>query len=172
MVLPVLSAILLLPLYVLAHPTPNADGLNLEIVERSLPGRWYQERGHPVEKLFARQNVPTDGVSYPAIGTPQWSQGYPPVPPNSAQMPQEWIDALNTAVNAGKIPNTPPSTANQQTGTVAYSDGVNPTDPSVCSASFGCRGAGDIWDGPNGTLAIGFDDGPTEVSACFMPFTY
>jgi chitin deacetylase len=170
MVLPVLSALLVLPFLVLAHPTPNSDGP--EVVKRSLPSRWYQERGHPVEKLFMRQTEPTDGVNYPAIGSPQWSQGYPPVPPDPTQMPQEWTNALNAAVNAGKIPNIPPSTStNPQNPTPVY-EGVNPGDPSVCSASYGCRAPGDIWDAPNGTIGISFDDGPSLVRAYFTLFTW
>lgn len=172
MVLPVLSALLLLPLLVLAHPTPQPDGSDCGSVKRSLPGRWYQPEGHPVEKLFKRQNgtVPTDGVTYPAVGSPEWLAGYPAVPPDSTKMPQEWINALNQAVAAGKIPNTPLATGNGD-NTPTYPNGGNPNDPSICSASYGCRGPEDIWDAPAGVLGLSFDDGPTEVSAHVVVFS-
>lgn len=165
MVLPAVVAAFLLPFLVLAHPTPNPDDSGFEFVGRSLPERWYHEPGHPVEKLFNRQNVPTDGVNYPAVGTPEWTAGYPSVPANPAGVPQEWTDALNEAVAAGKIPNIPPSSVNAATSQVTYPNGINPSDPSVCSATFGCFAPTDVWNGPDGVLAIGFDDGPTSVSA-------
>ena len=167
MVHPILSALLLLPLLVLSHPTPGPDGAEWDSVKRSLPSRWYHDEGHPVEKLFARQdgNSPTDGVNYPVVGSPQWSQGYPSVPPDTSKLPQEWVNALNAAVNAGKIPNIPPSTNN---GGLRYPNGVNPGDPSVCSASVGCRAPGDIWDGPDGAFGLSFDDGPSGVSVYVM----
>lgn len=165
MVLPVLSAFLLLPLLVLAHPTPQPDGSDWESVKRSLPSRWYHEEGHPVERLFTRQNGnPNDGVTYPAVGTPEWAAGYPAVPPDSTKMPQAWIDALNQALAAGKIPNsTLANSAGDNTPT--YPNGANPNDPSICSASYGCKAPGDIWDAPDGVLGLSFDDGPIAVSA-------
>lgn len=170
MVFSALSALLFLPLLVLSHPTPHPDGSDGDVVMRSLPARWYHERGHPVEQLFKRQNgsIPNDGVNYPAVGTPEWAAGYPPVPPDSTKMPIEWTNALNQAVAAGKIPNTPQATASPS-GTPVYPGGTNPTDPSICSGSYGCFGPEDIWNGPDGVLALAFDDGPSEVSAHVVP---
>jgi len=77
-------------------------------------------------------------------------------------MPQEWTSALNAAVAAGLIPNIP---ASRYSGNnLIYPQGVNPNGQQVCSASYGCRGPNDIWDAPDGVLAISFDDGPTAVS--------
>ena len=163
MVLSVLSALLLLPLLALGYPAPHADDSDCA-VQGALPSQWYHEPGHRVERLFARQNGnnPSDGLSYPAVGTADWSAGFPDSIPDSTKMPQEWTNALNAAVAAGKIPNTPQSTI--QGTNIYYPQGVNAGGPEICSGSFGCRGAGDIWDGPEGVLAISFDDGPSLVS--------
>ena len=159
----VLSALSLLPLLVLSHPTPNQG--EWDSVKRSLPARWYQDEGSPVARLFNRQNPTTDGVGYPAIGTPEWSSGYPGVPPDSTKMPQEWTNALNAAVNAGKIPNIPVANGGGQAGPT-YPDGGNPGDPAtICSATFGCFAPTDIVNAPDGVLALSFDDGPSQVSA-------
>jgi hypothetical protein len=164
MVLPVFSALLVLPLLVLAHPTPHPDGSDCS-VKRALPSRWYHEPGHPVERLFKRQDGgnPTDGVSYPQVGSPAWAAGFPGARPDLNALPKEWVDALNAAVAAGKIPNIPVAT--DTGGNPAYPSGVNPGGSDVCSGTAKCKGPGDIWDAPDGVLAVSFDDGPYLVSA-------
>jgi chitin deacetylase len=168
MVFSALSALLLLPLLALAHPTPHPDDLE-HPVKRSLPARWYQDAGHPAERLFRRQDGgnPTDGVTYVPVGSPQWAAGFPNSPPDSTNLPQEWVNALNTAVAAGKIPNIPLATING--GGPVYPQGVNAGGPDICSGTVRCRNPDDIWDAPNGTLAISFDDGPFLVSAHAAP---
>lgn len=163
MVLPVLSVLLLLPLLALAHPTPHPDGSDCS-VGRALPTKWYHEPGHPVEQLFKRQNgnSPTDGTSYPQVGSSAWSAGFPNLLPNLNNLPQEWVNALNAAVAAGKIPNI--SVATNTGGNPVYPRGVNPGGPEVCSGTEKCRNPDDIWDAPDGVLAISFDDGPSLVS--------
>lgn len=163
MVLSVLPVLLLLPLLALAHPAPHPDGA--ESVKRALPSRWYHEPGHPVEKLFKRQNgdVPTDGVTYPPVGSPEWAAGFPDVHPSLTNLPTAWVDALNAAVAAGKIPNIPE--ARDTGGNPVYPSGVNPLSPEVCSGTAKCRNPDDIWDAPDGVLALSFDDGPYLVSA-------
>lgn len=162
--LSVLPALVLLPLLALAHPTPNQEGTDVE-VGRALPGNWFHERGHPVERLFNRQtgNIPTDGIPYATVGSAQWSQGFPDTIPDSSKMPQEWQNALQVAVAAGKIPNIP--TASLVNQNPVYPSGSNSSGSEICSATVGCRVAGDLWDAPNGVLALSFDDGPTTVSA-------
>ena len=81
-------------------------------------------------------------------------------------MPQAWVNALNSAVAAGKIPNVPLSNITTPGTNPVYPNGFNPTSPQVCSGTYGCRVPGDIWDAPNGVFASAFDDGPTPVS-CF-----
>lgn len=77
-------------------------------------------------------------------------------------MPQEWTDALNAAVAAGKIPSYAPSTSTG--GNPTYADGLDPTGSEVCSGTYKCRIDGQIWDAPDGTVGISFDDGPVDVS--------
>jgi chitin deacetylase len=81
-------------------------------------------------------------------------------------MPQAWKDALSAAVQAGKIPNIPP-TSDPNNGNPVYPSGYNPSSPQVCSATYKCRITGDIWDAPQGVIGISFDDGPLPVSLLF-----
>ena len=72
-------------------------------------------------------------------------------------IPQEWTDALTKAVAAGKIPNiTIPTVPN---GNDPDYGSDNYTSAEICSAYYDCRADGDIWDAPNGTLGLSFDDG-------------
>lgn len=160
----VLPALLLFPLLVFAVPTPHPDGSDCS-VKRALPSRWYHEPGHQVEQLFKRQSGdnPTDGASYPEVGTPAWSAGFPNQIPDVNALPKEWVDALNAAVTAGKIPNIPVAALNG--ANIVYPPGVNPGGPEVCSGMARCRNPDDIWDAPDGVLALSFDDGPSAVSA-------
>lgn len=162
MISSVFPVLLLLPLLALAHPTPNQEGSD-EVMKRALPGQWFHERGHPVERLFNRQGNPNDGVPYAAVGTPQWSQGYPAMLPPANQTPVEWLLALNQSIAAGKIPNIPVATL--VTENPVYPTGANSSGPDICSATVGCREPSDIWDAPTGMLGVAFDDGPADVSA-------
>ena len=92
-----------------------------------------------------------------------WSGGFPVGVPNITQLPQPWVDALNAAVAAGKIPNIPISSNKPNTNPV-YPQGFNPNGAQVCSATYGCRSPGDIWAAPVGVFASAFDDGPLPVS--------
>lgn len=74
-------------------------------------------------------------------------------------MPQAWKDALNDAIQAGTIPDLNPSTQTAP-GTNPLYGKSDPNSPSICSATYQCRIDGQIWDAPNGTLGLGFDDGP------------
>ncbi|GLB34544.1 putative polysaccharide deacetylase [Lyophyllum shimeji] len=123
-----------------------------------LPDTWYQPDDHPVHALFKR-GAPGDGTNYPAVGSPTWSSAYPVTSPDVNQLPKEWVDALNAAVSAGKIPNIPQS-SNTPGVSPVYPAGYDPNGQQVCSATYKCRIPGDIWDGPPGTFSISFDDGP------------
>ncbi len=79
-------------------------------------------------------------------------------------MPQAWKDALNNAVQAGKIPNIAPALQSAPNSAPNYDPSVNPSSPQVCSASHGCRNTGDIYDPPQGVMSVAFDDGPLPVS--------
>jgi chitin deacetylase len=127
----------------------------------SLPSRWYHDQNHPVHGLFKRQSVSSDGVQYAQVGSPTWSASFPAGTPDVNSLPKPWVDALNVAVSAGKIPNiTIPSAINSNP---VYPQGINPSVPPICSAYYKCRMPQDIWDAPDGNIGIGFDDGPTVV---------
>lgn len=91
-----------------------------------------------------------------------WSGGFPRSIPDPNQLPAEWVNALNAAVAAGKIPNIPQSTNTPGVNPV-YPPGVNPNSPEVCSATYKCRHPEDTWDAPPNYFGTGFDDGPLPV---------
>lgn len=97
----------------------------------------------------------------------EWSNGYPAGPPATIDgnaIPAEWAAALNAAVASGTIPDIPVSTAlPNESPTYPGQTGGNPP-AGVCSATYGCRIDGDIWDAPDGYFGVSFDDGPTDVS--------
>lgn len=159
-----LFALLSSALVVSAHPG------HLETVDKALPGRWYHNSDHPVNKLFNRGTPPTDGVTYAEVGSPTWASAFPSATPDSSLMPQEWKDALATAVQNGKIPNIPvPSPVN---GNPTYPTGANPNGADICSAYYKCRVDTDIWDAPDGHIGIGFDDGPYLVRRSIIPLDH
>ena len=80
-------------------------------------------------------------------------------------MPVAWVNALNYAVAAGKIPNIPMSNYTLGNDPV-YPNGSDPTSPEICSGTYKCMIPGDIWNAPDGVFASAFDDGPTAVSCC------
>ena len=98
-----------------------------------------------------------------------WAAAYPAGTPDADAMPQAWKDALTAALQAGKIPNIPPSSdSNKKNGSPVYPPGYNPYSPQVCSGTYKCRIAGDVWDAPPGVIGISFDDGPLRVSDMAM----
>jgi len=135
---------------------------------RSIGGKWYHESDHPAHALFKRQSVPTDGVTYAAIGSKEWLSAYPQGLPNTAKLPQEWVNALNASVAAGKIPNLAPS-KNNAAGVPTYGT-LKPNSPQVCSGTYQCKIDGDIWAAPDGYLGCGFDDGPLPPSPALYDF--
>ncbi|KAI0719530.1 hypothetical protein C8T65DRAFT_568947 [Cerioporus squamosus] len=132
---------------------------------RALPGRWYHHEDHPAYALFRRGD--TDGATYPEIGSPEWSAGYPDTDVTKG-LPQAWTDALNAAVKAGKIPNIPVSTSTG--GNPTYPQGFDPNGPTVCSATYKCRNKEDLWDAPDGVFGSSFDDGPLPTSMPLYQF--
>ncbi|KAH0839752.1 carbohydrate esterase family 4 protein [Lanmaoa asiatica] len=150
-----------------AHASVNPAG-HSHSDGRRLPSRWYHEEDHPVYSLFRRAGS-NDGVTYATIGTPEWSAGFPATIASTTDMPQVWIDALNNAVTAGKIPNVPVSTSvNLENPT--YPTGYDPYSATVCSSTYKCVTPGDIWDAPTGTIALSFDDGPLPASNTLYEF--
>ncbi|KAK7049516.1 hypothetical protein VNI00_005547 [Paramarasmius palmivorus] len=140
------------------------------VSRRFVSGSWFQPRDHPVNALFKRAPTGTDGASYPAVGSPEWSSKYPSGgnTPDPKTLPQEWIATLNAAVADGKIPNIPQSFL--QNGSPAYPNQLNAGGPEVCSSTYQCRSADDIYDGPDGTFGISFDDGPLPPTTTLVNF--
>jgi hypothetical protein len=77
-------------------------------------------------------------------------------------LPQAWVDALNAAALAGKIPDIPQSTSTNGLDPV-YPTGYDPMSATVCSSTAKCVTQGDVWDAPPGVIALSFDDGPLPV---------
>lgn len=141
-------------------------------IQSPLPETWFHQRDHPVHSLFRRQaglGLPTDGMTYPQVGSPTWAGAYPASTPDADAMPQAWKDALTAAVQAGKIPNIPPSSV-PNNGSPVYPSGYNPYSPQVCSGTYKCKIASDVWDAPPGVIGISFDDGPLPQSETLYPF--
>jgi chitin deacetylase len=134
-----------------------------------LPDRWYHDDQHPARALFKRQAAaPAAPPAVPQVGSLAWTAAYPAGIPDANAMPQAWKDALNNAVQAGKIPNIPPSVITPGAALPTYGN-LNPTSPNVCSGAYACRVPGQIWDAPPGVIGIGFDDGPLPVSFTLTP---
>lgn len=159
------SALLLFaPLLVASVPV---EEFHDHSVRGQLAARWFQDDAHPVHDLFRRG--PTDGSAYPDVGSPTWSAGFPASTPDSNALPKAWVDALNTAVQGGKIPNVPQSTGAPGQNP-KYPNGVNPNAPDICSSTYKCRIPGDHWDAPDGFFASSFDDGPYPTTDQLVGF--
>jgi len=97
---------------------------------------------------------------------------YPPAlqtPPQSS-IPQPWIDALNAATAAGKIPNIPPSTL--QNDSPVYPNNIG-TSKDTCNWTLSkCLGANDISSVPDHEWTVSFDDGPTQASSALYDYLH
>ena len=131
-----------------------------------LPDRWYHDDDHFAHALFRRQATTTS--SFPQVGTQSWAAAYPFGTPDSNAMPQAWKDALNYAVQVGKIPNIPPTSQTSPTSSPVYNPSFDPGSPQVCRFSSGCRIDGVIYDAPSGVMGLAFDDGPLAVRHSFF----
>ncbi|KAF8897534.1 carbohydrate esterase family 4 protein [Infundibulicybe gibba] len=164
------TALFLLPLAFAASIPPSTtvhDHNHDHDIQRRLPTSWYHSADHPVHALFKR--APSDGIDYAPLGSPAWSAGFPAASPNPSQLPAAWVDALNTAVAAGKIPDIPRSSGTAGNNPV-YPAGTNPTSPEVCSATYKCRNVDDLWDAPDGVFGSSFDDGPQPSTTRLVQF--
>ncbi|KAJ7185312.1 carbohydrate esterase family 4 protein [Mycena filopes] len=162
------AALLLLPF--VSAAAPQARHEHHHDVARQLPSKWYHEPDHPVHELF-RRGAPTDGATYPAVGSDEWGKGYPDFPPahpDTSKLPAAWVAALNDAVARKAIPDIPVSTV-KGNGNPTYGD-LDASGPEVCSATEQCRIDGDIWDAPAGYLGLSFDDGPEAGTESLLAF--
>ena len=95
---------------------------------------------------------------------PRQTNNYPPgfAVPTASQTPKEWLDALDAATAAGKIPSIAP--AMNQDGSPVYANNAG-FDPNTCSWTVTkCVTPNDIVNAPANHMAVGFDDGPTGNS--------
>ncbi|KAJ7290217.1 carbohydrate esterase family 4 protein [Mycena rebaudengoi] len=164
-------ALLFLPLLATATlDHRHEDYAHSHNIHRALPGTWYHDSDHPVRELFKR--APTDGKTYAAVGSPEWSAPYPN-PSNFTLdlsiLPAAWTQALQSAIERGVIPDIPVAT-NVPDQNPVYPTGSDPLGPAICSATYRCKNPGDIWDAPEGTIGVSFDDGPTEFSESLLGF--
>jgi len=133
---------------------------------------WSLPEDHHAYSLFRRTQTssPTDGVTYPTVGSSAWYNAYPQNLDSAvSMMPKAWVTALNAAVKAGKIPNIPPSTMGSN-GVPVYPSGYSPTSSEVCSGTEQCRIPGDIWDAPANHVGCGFDDGPLPPTTKLLAY--
>ncbi|KAJ7063728.1 carbohydrate esterase family 4 protein, partial [Mycena amicta] len=134
---------------------------------------WYHRDEHPVHSLFRREGS-TDGSVYTTVGSSEWTAGFPAGWSTPKNVPDAWTAALKAAVDRKAIPNIPPAgvdpNAPDGDGIPTYAKGYDPNGADVCSATYKCRIPGDIWDAPDGYLALSFDDGPTASSDDLLDF--
>ncbi|KAF9451726.1 carbohydrate esterase family 4 protein [Macrolepiota fuliginosa MF-IS2] len=161
-----LFAAVLLAVPLLAASGPVSES-HSHPTKRKLAARWYHGNDHPVHALFRRG--PTDGVAYAPIGSETWSASFPSSTPDAESLPKPWVDALNIAIQGGKIPDIPESSRDPGKNP-KYPTGFDPNGEQVCSSTYQCRIAGDHWDGPEGTFASSFDDGPLPDTDSLVAF--
>ncbi|KAJ6599066.1 hypothetical protein DFH09DRAFT_1129999 [Mycena vulgaris] len=135
---------------------------------KHLPSTWYHGSDHPVNALFKR-GAATDGITYAQVGSPAWTAAYPESTPDSKAMPVEWLNALNAAVSASAIPSIPVAT-NLPNENPTYPAGFDPNGAVVCSATYKCRNPDDVWDAPDNSIGISFDDGPQPATDALLAF--
>ncbi|KAJ7128367.1 hypothetical protein C8R44DRAFT_909448 [Mycena epipterygia] len=173
---PLLLALLSSASPILHHPF---DHDHEHTIAKRLPSTWYHADDHSappfsfpcaVHSLFKRGG--TDGITYADVGSPEWTNAYPPGPPaipDVNSLPAEWTAALNDAIARNVIPDIPVAT-NIPNENPVYPTGSDPNSPEICSATYGCRINGDIWDAPDGYIGIAFDDGPQPASDALLSF--
>ncbi|KAG8724039.1 hypothetical protein FRC11_002219 [Ceratobasidium sp. 423] len=135
----------------------------------ALPGRWYREPGamdHPVHKLFSRQTTTAP------VGSAEWRAKYPQGALNATAIPQAWLDAMNKALADGKIPSYNDVPVAAAAGSYKSKSGstLNGGKAPICSSSLGCKDNTQIYDVPDGIVAISFDDGPLPASRTLYKF--
>ncbi|KAF7314997.1 Carbohydrate esterase family 4 protein [Mycena indigotica] len=104
----------------------------------------------------------------------KWSKGFPKAGATPNNIPDIWTAALKAAADSKLIPNIPVAYVDPNLpdgeGIPTYPKGHDPNSAEVCSATAKCKIPGDIWDAPEGQLALSFDDGPTDATADLLDF--
>jgi chitin deacetylase len=83
--------------------------------------------------------------------------------PANSTLKADWVQALNDAIAAGKIPDIPVS-VELPNGDVRYPPGIAKSNKTCSWTVEKCNGPDDITHAPNSTWTIAFDDGPTASS--------
>ncbi|CAE6466181.1 unnamed protein product [Rhizoctonia solani] len=135
----------------------------------ALPGRWYRDVNavdHPVSKLFSRQ------TSTVPVGSTEWRARYPTGALNASSVPAAWLDALKKAVDDGRIPSTSVVPIATTAGVYSSRNGttLDGSKAPICSSSVGCKDDTQVYDVPDGVVAISFDDGPLPASGPLLKF--
>lgn len=106
--------------------------------------------------------------------TLEWRAAYPAPgnTPGSDKIPQAWRDRLAEVKKSSAWPTYGPSDPNNGYPKYHNANGSDlaGTDPTVCSFTYQCVGDGDIYNGPDGTIGLNFDDGPTSFSSELYDF--
>lgn len=118
----------------------------------------WQDDDSPVVAMFKR--------AAPSPSDANFTSNYPPsgaTPPNST-IPQAWIDKLASIT----LPTFGPSNPNN--GYPTYANGESPSDSTICSFTYACTTSDDLYNPPDGVLALTFDDGPGPSSSNLYDF--
>ncbi|KAH7319542.1 hypothetical protein B0J17DRAFT_583767 [Rhizoctonia solani] len=135
----------------------------------ALPGRWYRDldaMDHPVHQLFSRQ------MTLAPVGSAEWKAKYPKGKLNATSIPQPWLDTMNKAIADGRIPSTDTVPVATTAGTYRSKAGktLDGGKAPICSSTVGCKDDTQIYDVPDGIVAISFDDGPLPASPTLYKF--
>ncbi|KAK8858651.1 hypothetical protein IAR55_002880 [Kwoniella newhampshirensis] len=120
---------------------------------------WLQPRDSPVAALFQKRYTPSPSDA-------NFSSNYPDpsgTPPTSS-LPQAWLDKLKSITMPGVNPSSP------NNGYPTYANGETPSDSTICSFTYACTTKEDLYNPPANTLALSFDDGPTNASPSLYDF--
>ncbi|CAE7123779.1 unnamed protein product [Rhizoctonia solani] len=133
------------------------------------PGQWYRDPNavdHPVHKLFNRQTAAAP------VGSAEWRAKFPRGALNATSIPKPWLDAMNKAIADGKIPSTNDVPIATTAGVYRSSSGrtLDGGKAPICSSTVGCKDSTQIYDVPDGIVAISFDDGPLPASRTLLKF--
>ncbi|UZJ50724.1 hypothetical protein CBS101457_000044 [Exobasidium rhododendri] len=115
---------------------------------------------HPIDTLPATFIRRKSGNNYPpALQTPPQSS-----------LPQAWIDALNAATAAGKIPDISPSTI--VNGNPVYPNNIGNSEDTCNWTISKCLGPNDVSTVPDNEWTVSFDDGPTGASSALYDYLH
>ncbi|WWD18534.1 hypothetical protein CI109_102987 [Kwoniella shandongensis] len=120
---------------------------------------WLQPRDSPVSALFHKRYTPSPSDSnftsnYPGAST---------TPPTNS-LPAAWVEKLKSITLPGV------SVSNPNNGYPQYANGESGGDQTICSFTYACTTKEDLFDPPANTLALSFDDGPTNFSPSLYDF--